>query len=200
MVSALEADDGLSAGSLTRELDCRLDGLGARVPEEEAVEGRVGHDGEETLDELEVGSGEHDGALHVDEVRDLLGRRGGDDGVAAARVSEASGALERRAECIGQTRTRPELDSLSEVGDSDTGSEVEETLSVGGDEFHAFALDDDMVPQPAETAADVLAAKVGPLGGSPHWGGHVGVGGVLLERWLGSAVGSRDERASAAKR
>jgi hypothetical protein len=90
-------------------------------------------------------------------------------------------------------------DSLSEVGDSDTGCEVEETLSVGGDELHAFTLDDDMVPQPAETAADVLAAKVGPLGGSPHWGGHVGVGGVLLEGWLGSAVGSGDERASGSK-
>jgi hypothetical protein len=56
-----------------------------------------------------------------------------------------------------------------------------------------------MVPQPSETATDVVATKLSPLGGSPHWCWHVGVGAVLLEGWLGSAVGSGDQSASMRK-
>lgn len=68
MISPLERDNVLSPRGLSRNFDGRLDGLAPRVPEEEAVEGRMGHGGEETFDELEVRCVKSDRALKVDKV------------------------------------------------------------------------------------------------------------------------------------
>jgi hypothetical protein len=54
VVGALHDNDVLLLGGRTRELDGRLDRLGARVPEEERVERRVWQDGEQVLDELDL--------------------------------------------------------------------------------------------------------------------------------------------------
>ena len=90
VIGALEADDVLPSRRLSRNLNSRLDGLGTRVPEEERVEGFVRHDGEKTLNQLEIRRVEGDGALEVDEVVALLGGCGGHGGVAAG-VSGCSG-------------------------------------------------------------------------------------------------------------
>lgn len=84
VVSALEGDERFATGGLSSEFHGCFDGFGAGVPEEEGVKRRVGHGREETVDELQVGSVEGDGALEVDEVGDLRGSSLRDGRVAAA--------------------------------------------------------------------------------------------------------------------
>lgn len=54
MVAALHHNDVIAASLGPGDLDSCLDRLAARVPEEERVERRVGHHGEERLDELHI--------------------------------------------------------------------------------------------------------------------------------------------------
>ena len=63
MVRTLHADDILAAGECPRHFDARFDGLGARVPEEERVQRRVRHHGQQPFDELEVRLVKRDAAL-----------------------------------------------------------------------------------------------------------------------------------------
>lgn len=116
MVSALEADDVLLARGLSSDFDGGLHGLGPRVPEEELVERWVGHRWQELLNELEVWLVESDRALQVDELVDLSGGGGTDMWVAAGcrGVSERPFATRICA-----------LDSLSEVGHSNTRGKVQ---------------------------------------------------------------------------
>ena len=64
VIRSLHRDDVLLAGDQARHLNGTLDGLGARRPEEERVEGGVGHHGDELLDELQVWLVVRDAALH----------------------------------------------------------------------------------------------------------------------------------------
>ena len=64
VVRALNRDDVLLAGDQARHLNGTLNGLGARRPEEERVEGGVGHHGDELLDELQVWPVVRNTALH----------------------------------------------------------------------------------------------------------------------------------------
>ena len=101
MVRRAHDDDVVSLGLGPGDLDRSLDGLGPRVPEEERVEGRVRHHGQQRLDELDVRLRQGDGALDVD---DRL-RLGNDSG---------------RDVWVG----------VSERGDSDTRGEVEQLLAL----------------------------------------------------------------------
>lgn len=87
MVSALEDNHVLLAGSLPGELDGGLNSLGTRVPEEELVKRGVGHNREKLLNEFKIGLVESDGALEVNEVVDLFSSSLGDRGVAAKGAS-----------------------------------------------------------------------------------------------------------------
>ena len=71
MISSLESNQVGPSSSLPGELHSSLNSLGTRVPEKERIERRVGHDGEESIDELEVWCVESERALEVDELRDL---------------------------------------------------------------------------------------------------------------------------------
>lgn len=71
MVCTLESDQVGPSRRLPRELHRSFNSLGSRVPEEERVERRVGHGGQESIDELKVRGVESDRALQVDEVVDL---------------------------------------------------------------------------------------------------------------------------------
>lgn len=71
VVGALHDDDILLLGCVAGELDGCFDGFGARVPEEERVEGFVWHEWEEGVDEVEIGLLEGDVDLAVDEFADL---------------------------------------------------------------------------------------------------------------------------------
>lgn len=64
VIRALHRDDVLAARDGARHLDGRLDGLAARVPEEERVERGVWHHREQLLDEAEVRLVERDATLH----------------------------------------------------------------------------------------------------------------------------------------
>lgn len=87
VVSALEDNHVLFAGSLPGELDGSLNSLGTRVPEEELVKRGVGHNREKLLNEFKIGLVESDGALEVNEVVDLFSSSLGDRGVAAKGAS-----------------------------------------------------------------------------------------------------------------
>lgn len=87
VVSALEDNHVLLAGSLPGELDGGLNSLGTRVPEEELVKRGVGHNREKLLNEFKIGLVESDGALEVNEVVDLFSSSLGDRGVAAKGAS-----------------------------------------------------------------------------------------------------------------
>lgn len=63
MVPTLHRNDVWPACDYAGHFDSAFDGLRAGVPEEERVEGFVGHDGDELFDELEIGLVECDTAL-----------------------------------------------------------------------------------------------------------------------------------------
>ena len=54
VVRPLHVDDVLASSNAPRHLDRRLDGLRARRPEEERVQRRVRHHGQQPLDKLEI--------------------------------------------------------------------------------------------------------------------------------------------------
>ena len=62
----LHSNDILAARRSPDELRSRLDCLGARVPKEERIERRIGHDWRERLDELEPLVMERNAALERD--------------------------------------------------------------------------------------------------------------------------------------
>jgi hypothetical protein len=101
VVPSLHDDDVVPLRARPRNLDGGLNGLTARVPEEEAVQGWVGHHGEKGLHELYVGLGQSDGALDVD---DRLGL--GDDSSSDVWVG------------------------MAERGDSDAGRKVKELATL----------------------------------------------------------------------
>jgi hypothetical protein len=90
VVGALHDDHVLLLGRVTSELDGSLDSLGTTVPKEERIQRLVGHDGQELLDQVEVGLVEADVDLAMDESADLLLRGSGNLGVAVAQVGNCS--------------------------------------------------------------------------------------------------------------
>ena len=176
MVGSLHGDDVLLLGGETGDLDGGLDGLGPRVPKEEAVEGRVGHDGQEALDELQVGRRECDGALEVDESLGLTLDGGGHGGVAASC---------KRCDPVGRSREY----LLAKVGDTDTRGKVEKLATFAGPEVGALSLDSDDVLETAKTMGDVLPSKLGPLGLGAYWSWHVGIVVVLVVERLRGKCG-----------
>lgn len=75
VVGSLHDDDVLLLGGMAGEFDGCFDGLGARVPEEERVEGFVGHQRNHGVDEVELGLLKGDIDLAMDQFPGL-GLRG----------------------------------------------------------------------------------------------------------------------------
>lgn len=94
VVAALHDDDVLLLGRVPRQLDRRLDGLGPGIPEEERVETRVRHQGEQVLDQFEVGPLECDVDLRVHHLGRLRLCRLRDRRVAVAQVRDPDAARE----------------------------------------------------------------------------------------------------------
>ena len=71
MVCTLEGDDVVTTRNLPGDFDRCFDSLRPRVPEEERVERRMRHNGEQTFDESEIWLVERDAALRMDELAAL---------------------------------------------------------------------------------------------------------------------------------
>ena len=94
MVRSLHDNDIVPLCVGTGNLDGSLDGLGTRVPEEERFKRRVRHHRQQLLDELDVGLGEGNGALNVDDRLSLGNDRLGDSGVGVAKRSDSDSGSE----------------------------------------------------------------------------------------------------------
>ena len=163
MITPDHCDQVLPPGSPLDQLDGHLDGLAAGIPEEERVQARVGHEGDEGLDETEVREGEGDGALDVGDLGGLGDYRSSDGRVAAGEEGEDVNPNRRherydRVEGGSSEKVRggeTRQDVLPKVDHCDTRSKVQKLPSILVPDPARFPLDEYVIPQPPQGRGDV---------------------------------------------
>lgn len=116
----------------------------------------MGHGGKESIDELEVWSVEAERALEMDELRDLSSGSLRYGWVAAEKLALSLPNFEKK------------IDSLSEVGDSDTSSKIKDLVPFRSVQIQSRSFNDNMILQSTETVGNVFSSKFSPLGSSPN--------------------------------
>ncbi len=196
VVRALHDDDVLLLGGSAGELDSSFDGLSARVPEEDGVEGRMRQDREEMLDQLDLSCGEADVDLRDTKresvrIRTCLRLQSSQKEKGATYLCVCDLAALFRG-CFGDFRV-----AVSKVADTNTGSHIEQLDTFVSGDPRTLAIFEDVLGETANTLGDVgLAERGGVEVCCRHCGtesGKVTVGGACR----GEGLGGRSQRAGA---